>query len=53
LLGGGYLVLLLLHWGLKIKSGGREEQGLTDLWIDQQRKTRQPASFEPEPGDDQ
>ena len=53
LLGGGYLVLLLLHWGLRIKSGGREEQGLTDLWIAQQREKRQPASFEQEAGDDQ
>lgn len=53
LLGGGYLVLLLLHWGLKIKSGGREEQGLTDLWIAQQRKSRQPASFKQGAADDQ
>lgn len=30
---GAYLVLLLLGWGLKLKSGTREQQGLTDLWI--------------------
>lgn len=30
---GAYLVLLLLGWGLKLKSGRREQQGLTDLWI--------------------
>lgn len=30
---GVYLVLLLLGWGLKLKSGSREQQGLTDLWI--------------------
>lgn len=30
---GGYLLLAILGWGLKIKSGGREQSGLTDLWI--------------------
>jgi hypothetical protein len=33
LLGGGYLLLVIIGWGLKIKSGGREQEGLTDLWI--------------------
>jgi hypothetical protein len=33
LLGGGYLLLVIVGWGLKIKSGGREQEGLTDLWI--------------------
>ncbi len=33
LLGGGYLMLLLIGFGLKLKSGNRENQGLTDLWI--------------------
>jgi len=33
LLGGGYLVLAILEWGLKVKSGRREQEGLTDLWI--------------------
>jgi Na+/H+ antiporter NhaC len=28
-----YLVLLFIGWGLKIKSGNREQQGLTDLWL--------------------
>jgi hypothetical protein len=28
-----YLVLVLLGWRLKIKSGNRENQGLTDLWL--------------------
>lgn len=27
-----YLVLLALHWGLKWKSGTREDEGLADLW---------------------
>lgn len=30
---GAYLVLLLLGWGLKLRSGSREQQGLTDLLI--------------------
>jgi len=34
---GGYLVLVFLGWWLKIKSGGREAQGLTDLWMANQR----------------
>jgi hypothetical protein len=32
LLGCGYLVLAILAWGLKIKSGSREQEGLTKLW---------------------
>lgn len=32
LVGIGWLVLLILHWGLKFKSGNREEDGLVDLW---------------------
>ena len=32
LLGCGYLVLVILGWGLKIKSGSREQEGLTRLW---------------------
>lgn len=31
LLGGGYLVLVVLGWGMKLKSGHREQEGLTDL----------------------
>jgi len=33
LLGGGYILLVILEWGLKVKSGRREQEGLTDLWI--------------------
>lgn len=33
LVAAGYGVLVILGWWLKLKSGGREEQGLTDLWI--------------------
>jgi hypothetical protein len=33
LLCGGYLLLVILGWGLKLKSGHREQQGLADLWI--------------------
>lgn len=38
LLGGGYLVLAVLGWGLKIKSGRREEEGLTRIWASSQAK---------------
>jgi hypothetical protein len=33
LMTGAYLFLLLLGWGLKLKSGNREQEGLMDLWI--------------------
>ena len=32
LLAGAFLLLLILHWGLKIKSGRREKEGLTKMW---------------------
>ncbi|MGD9010238.1 MAG: hypothetical protein PVG41_20105 [Desulfobacteraceae bacterium] len=32
LLGGGYLILVALGWGMKLKSGHREQEGLTDLF---------------------
>ena len=31
LLGGGYLILVVLGWGMKLKSGHREQEGLTNL----------------------
>ena len=37
LLGGGYLLLVVLGWGLKLKSRGSEQSGLTDLWIETQK----------------
>ena len=36
LLGGGYLFLVLLGWGLKFKSKNSEHDGLTDLWVESQ-----------------
>lgn len=50
-LAGGFLVLLVLGWWLKIKSGGREQQGLTDLWIANQADQHKSKS-EPPPTDD-
>lgn len=32
LVGGIYLLLMILHVGLKFKSKGREEEGLAGLW---------------------
>jgi hypothetical protein len=32
LLGGGYLLLVVLGWAMKLKSGQREQEGLTDLF---------------------
>jgi len=34
LIGAIYVLLLVLHYWLKFKSAGREEQGLTALWVD-------------------
>jgi len=48
LLGGGYLLLVILDWGLEIKSGRREQEGLTDLWI-----ASQAESPDPEPPDEE
>jgi hypothetical protein len=49
---GGYLVLALLGWRLKIKSGGREAQGLTDLWMANQPKPVKNESDSPPSDDD-
>ncbi|RJQ87127.1 MAG: hypothetical protein C4519_01220 [Desulfobacteraceae bacterium] len=32
LAGGIYMLLVILQYGLKLKSGGREEERLTTLW---------------------
>ena len=45
---GGYLVLAFLGWWLRIKSGGREAQGLTDLWMANQRMANQPDAVKSE-----
>ena len=44
LLGGGYLLLAVLELGLKIKTGRREQEGLTDLWIASQTKKTEPET---------
>lgn len=44
LLGGGYLLLAILGWGLKVKSGRREQDGLTDLWVASQAKSPEPET---------
>jgi hypothetical protein len=46
LLGGGYLVLVILGWGLKIKSGSREQEGLTQLWASSKTGNSNPESRE-------
>ena len=32
LLGAGYVALMVLEWGLKLKGGRREQEGLFELW---------------------
>ena len=44
LLGVGYLILAILGWGLKIKSGSREQEGLTRLWASNQAGRPNPES---------
>ena len=51
LVAGGYLMLVILGWLIKLKHGGREEQGLTDLWIADQADTLKSKSDTP-PSDD-
>jgi hypothetical protein len=47
LVGGAYLVLLMLEWGLKIKSGNREQEGLTSMWA----STYKSINLWPEPSE--
>lgn len=42
LVGFAWLMLLALHWGLKLKSGSREQDGLVDLW--QEAMTKRPPN---------
>jgi hypothetical protein len=54
LLGGGYLALVLLGWVMKLKSGHREQEGLTDLWISlkhQQNAQNEPTDQQPDAND--
>ena len=52
LVAGGYLMLLLLGWLIRIKHGGREEQRLTDLWIANHPDTQKGKSDAPAPDDE-
>ena len=52
LVAGGYLILVLLGWLVKIKHGGREEQGLTDLWIANHPETQKDKSDASAPDDE-
>jgi hypothetical protein len=40
LLGGFYLLLLLLSVWLKIKTGSREKEGLSNLWVATMKETK-------------
>lgn len=51
LVGGGFLLLVLLNWGLKLKSGNREEQGLIELWAQAQKEQKASDPKDP-PADD-
>jgi hypothetical protein len=46
LVGGGYLVLVILGWWLRIKSGTREQDGLAELWASCQVGTPKPESLD-------
>ena len=39
-IGGGYLVLILLNWGLKLKGGMREDEGLVSMWAESKREQK-------------
>ena len=49
LLAGGYLLLMVIQLGMKFKSGGREQQRLTDLWIANQAPELPKTSEAPPP----
>lgn len=51
LVGGGYLVLVLLNWGLKLKGATREDEGLLELWAQAQKDQRSSENSK-EPTDD-
>lgn len=40
LVGGVYLMLIVLGWWLKLKSGHREQEGLTELLTEVHRQQR-------------
>lgn len=50
---GGYLALVLLNWGLKLKGGLREDEGLVQLWAESKKEQQATASFEDTPDDSQ
>ena len=41
LAGGFYLLLLVLNVWLKMKTGSREEEGLSDLWVAAVKEAKQ------------
>lgn len=49
LLAGGYLLLVLLGWGLKMKSGSSEQDGLMDLWTTSQAEALKATSKNEDP----
>lgn len=49
---GGYVVLLLLNWGLKLKGGMREDEGLIQLWAESKKEQQDAASSKEETPDD-
>jgi len=52
LVAGGYLMLVLLGWMFRLKHGGREQQGLTDLWIANQPDASKSKSDPPATDDE-
>lgn len=40
LIGGAYLALVVLNWAWKLKRGGREDEGLVELWAEAKKEQR-------------
>lgn len=48
MIGVCYLALVLLNWGLKLRGGSREEDGLVQLWAQVKKEQQATKSDMPE-----
>lgn len=51
LLGGFYLLLLMLNAWLKIKTGSREQEGLSNMWASAMKDAQKGDDAADDPGD--